>query len=143
MTGQTATPVMAPRLESPGNARPNPVPVLIRFPNHPYTLPASLAVRLYCRRFAFAFTNDVEMELQLLGVWAAEQFKVTVVSFFDFIFNCWVHTVNFHFEMVRVGHITANRRPLVALFSSSHLHCTHSAQIQRHANELELGIGLL
>jgi len=32
-------------------------------PNHPYTLSASLAVRLYCRRFAFAFTNDVKMEL--------------------------------------------------------------------------------
>ena len=35
---------------------------LIPFPNHPCTLSASLAVRLYCRRFAFAFTNDVEME---------------------------------------------------------------------------------
>ena len=37
----------------------------IPFPNHPCTLSASLAVRLYCRRFAFAFTNDVEMELLL------------------------------------------------------------------------------
>ena len=36
---------------------------VIPFPNHPCTLSASLAVRLYCRRFAFAFTNDVEMEL--------------------------------------------------------------------------------
>ena len=36
---------------------------IIPFPHHPYTLSASLAVRLYCRRFAFAFTNDVEMEL--------------------------------------------------------------------------------
>ena len=35
---------------------------LIPFPNHPCTLTASLAVRLYCRRLAFAFTNDVEME---------------------------------------------------------------------------------
>jgi hypothetical protein len=35
---------------------------LIPFPNLPCTLSASLAVRLYCRRFAFAFTNDLEME---------------------------------------------------------------------------------
>jgi hypothetical protein len=31
---------------------------LIPFLNRPCTLSASLAVRLYCRRFAFAFTND-------------------------------------------------------------------------------------
>jgi hypothetical protein len=36
--------------------------VLIPFLHHPCTLSASLAVRLYCRRFAFAFTNDVEIE---------------------------------------------------------------------------------
>ncbi|WP_157090215.1 hypothetical protein [Polaromonas jejuensis] len=35
---------------------------LIPFLNHPCTLSASLAVRLYCLRFAFAFTNDLEME---------------------------------------------------------------------------------
>jgi len=31
---------------------------LIPFPNHLCTLSASLAVCLYCRRFAFAFTKD-------------------------------------------------------------------------------------
>jgi Domain of unknown function (DUF4160) len=36
---------------------------LIPFLNHPCTLSASLAVRLYCRRFTFAFTNDLEIEL--------------------------------------------------------------------------------
>ena len=36
--------------------------LVIPFLNHPYTLSASLAVRLYCRRFAFAFTNDLETE---------------------------------------------------------------------------------
>jgi hypothetical protein len=30
--------------------------------NHPCTLSASLAVRQYCLRFAFAFTNDLEAE---------------------------------------------------------------------------------
>jgi hypothetical protein len=35
---------------------------LIPFLNHPCTLSASLAVRLYCPRFAFAFTNDLEKE---------------------------------------------------------------------------------
>jgi hypothetical protein len=38
---------------------------LIPLLNHPCTLSASLAVRLYCRRFAFAFTNDLEMELEI------------------------------------------------------------------------------
>ena len=49
-----------------GTATPAPqknwVIYLIPFPYHPCTLSASLAVRLYCRRFAFAFTNDLEME---------------------------------------------------------------------------------
>jgi hypothetical protein len=31
--------------------------------NHPCTLSASLAARLYCRRFAFAGAFDLEMEL--------------------------------------------------------------------------------
>jgi hypothetical protein len=35
----------------------------IPFPNHPCTLSASIAVSLYCRRFTFAFTDDLEMEL--------------------------------------------------------------------------------
>ena len=35
---------------------------LIPSPNHPCTLSASLVVRLYCPRFAFAFTNGLEME---------------------------------------------------------------------------------
>ena len=35
---------------------------IIPFLNQPCTLSASLAVRLYCRRFAFAFTIDLEME---------------------------------------------------------------------------------
>jgi ferredoxin len=35
---------------------------LIPFLNHSCTLSASLAVRLYCLRFAFAFTNDLETE---------------------------------------------------------------------------------
>jgi hypothetical protein len=35
---------------------------LIPFLNHPCTLSASLAVRLYCLRFAFAFTNDLKTE---------------------------------------------------------------------------------
>ena len=35
---------------------------LIPFPNHPCTLSASLGVRLYCLRFTFAFTNDLETE---------------------------------------------------------------------------------
>ena len=42
--------------------------VLIPFLNHPCTMSASLAVRLCCRRFAFAFTNDVEMESRV-NVW--------------------------------------------------------------------------
>ena len=46
---------------------------LIPFPNHPCTLSASLAVRLYCRRFAFAFTNDVEMEWSVQGGVASVQ----------------------------------------------------------------------
>jgi hypothetical protein len=40
----------------------------IPFLNHPCTLSASLAVRLYCRRFAFAFTNDLKMELSAAGL---------------------------------------------------------------------------
>jgi hypothetical protein len=35
---------------------------VIPLPNHLCTLSASLAVRLYCCRIAFAFTNDVEMD---------------------------------------------------------------------------------
>jgi hypothetical protein len=31
--------------------------------NNTDLISASLAVRLYCRRFAFAFTNDVKIEL--------------------------------------------------------------------------------
>ena len=39
---------------------------LIPLLSHPCTLSASLAVRLYCLRFAFAFAfaHDLEMELQ-------------------------------------------------------------------------------
>lgn len=37
----------------------------IPFLNHPCTVSASLAVRLYCLRFAFAFTNVLEMELHV------------------------------------------------------------------------------
>ena len=36
---------------------------VVPFPNHPCTLSASLGVRLYCLRFAFAFTIDLETEL--------------------------------------------------------------------------------
>ena len=39
-----------------------PVQRLIPFPYQTCTLSASLAVRLYCLRFAFAFTLDLEVE---------------------------------------------------------------------------------
>ena len=49
---------------------------LIPFPNQPCTLSASLAVRLYCRRFAFAFTNDLERNYQsLIKVWLQEKLR--------------------------------------------------------------------
>jgi len=35
---------------------------VIPFLNHPCTLSASLAVHLYCLRFAFTFTNDLKMK---------------------------------------------------------------------------------
>ena len=51
---------------------------VIPFPNHPCTLSASLAARLYCRRFPFAFIDDVEMELLLLGRYSDETARLRV-----------------------------------------------------------------
>jgi hypothetical protein len=42
---------------------------LIPFPNHPCTLSASLAVRQYCPRFAFAGAFDFETEWRFVSGW--------------------------------------------------------------------------
>jgi hypothetical protein len=50
--------------------------------NNTDLISASLAVRLYCRRFAFAFTNDVEIELAIeLPLSSRSQHRIGVGRF--------------------------------------------------------------